>query len=170
AAGSTRPDEAPADGTQPRNQQTVSTASNTRSETPATDATAHPEEERVGEVAGNEAPERFAVPQAPPAVLQAPGGSPASEAAVDATATSSPVWVIDADDQNSTERKRPGGETVMTSLQDEDQPMSPSEAMERRMAEAATLKPITEILPYHDYIPSGTTEPDDVLCLDGEDS
>lgn len=81
-----------------------------------------------------------------------------------------PVWVIEAGkDGNGTARKGPVGTTVMTSLQEDDATLSPSEAMEKRMAEAAQLKPITDILPYRDYIPAGTTDPSDELCLDGGD-
>jgi hypothetical protein len=108
---------------------------------------------------------------APPAYDEHTFPAPNRRAAEAAAQSTSPVWVIDGgEDQAATDLKRPSDGNRMASLQADEQPLSPSEAMERRMAESARLKPITEILPYHDYIPSGTTDPQDLLCLDGGDS
>jgi hypothetical protein len=77
------------------------------------------------------------------------------------------VWFIDSRRNEITpDVKKSAEAAVMTSLQ---APLSPAEEMQQRMAEAANLKPITEILPFHDYIPAGTTDPGDELCLDGGD-
>jgi hypothetical protein len=134
----------------------------------------------ASDVAENDAPtataakptaEPLSIHPAPPAIDERAFPAPNGHSAEAAAQSTSPVWVIDAgDNQQATDLKRSFGDTRMASLQADEQPMSPSEAMERRMAEAARLKPITEILPYHDYIPSETTDPRDLLCLDGGDS
>jgi hypothetical protein len=113
----------------------------------------------------------FPIPPAPPADQERRFHAPFPQTADRSADTPSPLWVIDAgDDPTATDLKRHPGDAIMTSLQANDPPMSPSETLERQMAEAAVLKPITEILPYHDYIPGGTTDARDLLCLDGDDS